>query len=256
MKKLLAFNWKMNPTSVEEVDELLLALKHSLNTLHSQMVQVFPPYVFLGYVQQKLYTDKIYAEVGSQDVFYEEKGAFTGNVSAKMLKSLNVGVSIVGHSETRNVQRLTDSDVNRKLAMCFENGLAPILCVGHQSKKDKEKGEVDYNLLKKQVIKAIEGLEDYVADKGIIIAYEPVWAIGTGKVATPEIVATVALFIKKSVAELIGQEAVEKVKVLYGGSVDDTNIDELKNISEIEGFLVGGASLKPEKFQKMIQSIR
>ena len=205
------------------------------------------------------YTDLFYAlltaqntniKIGAQNMHFAESGAYTGEVSGKMLKSINVEYVIIGHSERRQYFNETDETVNKKVKAAFENGLKPIVCVG-ETLEQREAGKVE-EIITNQTKLALEGLTNEQVEN-TIIAYEPIWAIGTGKTATKEDANDAVKAIRKKIAEIYGQNVADGVIIQYGGSVKSSNANELFSMSDIDGALVGGASLKVEEFQKIIE---
>ena len=188
-------------------------------------------------------------KIGAQNMHYEEKGAYTGEVSAKMLKSIGVEYVIIGHSERRQYFKETDETVNKKIKAAFENGLKPIVCVG-ETLEEREAGKA-FEIIEEQAQKALEGLTaEQVADT--IIAYEPIWAIGTGKTATSEDANEACKKIREKIAKIYGQNVAERVIIQYGGSMKPENAKELLEMSDIDGGLIGGASLKAESFAQIV----
>ena len=181
---------------------------------------------------------------------WEEKGAYTGEVSAPMLKSIGVEYVIIGHSERRQYFAETDETVNKKIKSALAHGLKPIVCVG-ETLEQREAGETE-KVVTNQIAKAFEGIEASDLEK-IIVAYEPIWAIGTGKTATKEDANATIMQIRKKLAEIYGQNEAEGVIIQYGGSVKSSNAKELFEMSDIDGGLVGGASLKAEEFSKIVK---
>ena len=204
------------------------------------------------------YTDLFYAlltaqntniKIGAQNMHFEESGAYTGEVSGKMLKSINVEYVIIGHSERRQYFNETDESVNKKVKAAFENGLKPIVCVG-ETLEQREAGKVE-EIITNQTKLALEGLTNEQVEN-TIIAYEPIWAIGTGKTATKEDANDAVKAIRNKIAEIYGQNVADRVIIQYGGSVKSSNAKELFSMSDIDGALVGGASLKSEEFSKIV----
>ena len=204
------------------------------------------------------YTDLFYSlltaqntniKIGAQNMHWEEKGAYTGEVSPQMLKSIGVQYVILGHSERRQYFNETDETVNKKLKAAFENELKPIVCVG-ETLEQRESG-ITAEIITSQTRLALTGLTDEQV-KSTIIAYEPIWAIGTGKTATSEDANNSIIAIRNKIKELYGAEVSEEVIIQYGGSVKSSNAKELFSTSDIDGGLVGGASLKPEEFSKIV----
>jgi triosephosphate isomerase len=245
-KKIIAGNWKMNKTPKEAV-EFVKELKSRLNGAESDVV-VCVPFVCLPEVKKVLEGSNI--KVGAQNMHWEEKGAFTGEISGQMLTDLGVEYVIIGHSERRAYFAETDETVNKKVHAAFKYGLNPIVCVG-ESLAQREQG-VTADLIRYQVKIALLGLSCEQVKK-LVIAYEPIWAIGTGKTATSEQANEVNAIIRNTVKELYGDEAADAVRVQYGGSVNASNADELFGMPDIDGGLVGGASLKPDDFEKIVK---
>ena len=206
------------------------------------------PYTDLFYCLMNAQNTNI--KIGAQNVHFEEKGAYTGEVSAKMLKSIGVEYVIIGHSERRQYFAETDETVNKKIKAALANGLKPIVCVGETL--EQREAEKTVEIITNQTKLALEGLTSEQV-KGIIIAYEPIWAIGTGKTATSEDANNSIKAIRKEIANIYGSEVAEEVIIQYGGSVKSSNAKELFACSDIDGGLVGGASLKPDEFSKIVK---
>ena len=244
MKKILAFNWKMNPTALEEAISLAKASDYS-------GVIIMPPFIFLEEVGEILKR----ANLGAQDVFWENPpaggGAFTGEVSGTELKNLGVEYVIVGHSERRQKLNETDAMINKKVLAGMEAGLKVILCVGESLLIRRRGKKAVENFIKNQLQKDLKGIENLKFKiENLMIAYEPVWAIGAGYSDTPEDAAEMIKYVKEF---LISNFQFSNIKVLYGGSVDSKNIENFVKYKDIDGFLVGGASLKPEEINEIIQ---
>lgn len=238
-KKIVAGNWKMNKTPAQAV-ELINSLKDKINTTEVDVV-VCPTYVCLPAVLEAVKGTNI--GVGAQNMHFEEDGAYTGEISPSMLVELGVKYVIIGHSERRQYFAETDVTVNKKVIKALEHNLVPILCVG-ESLEEREQGvTIDLVRLQTKV-----GLKDVTAEdaKKVVIAYEPIWAIGTGRTATSAQAEEVCAAIRQVVEEVYGKEVAEAVRVQYGGSVGAGNANELFNMGNIDGGLVGGASLKED----------
>jgi triosephosphate isomerase len=201
-------------------------------------------------VQTTIESDRLKIQLGAQNCFWEEKGAFTGEVSPAFLQKLNVAFVIVGHSERREIFGETDEQVNRKVKAVIKFGMTPIMCVG-ETLEEREEGLANEKVLAQ--LKA--GLAGVTADQvaGMVIAYEPIWAIGTGRTATTDDAQAMCAQIRAAVADLAGADAAAGVRVQYGGSVKPTNIAELMGAPDIDGALVGGASLDPDDFARIVQ---
>lgn len=243
-KKIVAGNWKMNKNHNEAV-ELINSLKSGIDTDTSDVV-VCVPFVNLMAVSEAIKGTKI--NLGAQNMHFEESGAYTGEISPAMLKELGVKYVIIGHSERRAYFAETDEIVNKKIKKALEHNLVPILCVG-ESLEERELN-ITIELVRIQIKKAFAGISAEDAKK-IVIAYEPIWAIGTGKVATKEQAQEVCAEIRKVISEIYGQSVSEEIRIQYGGSVTGDSANELFNMPDIDGGLVGGASLK-EDFIKVV----
>jgi triosephosphate isomerase len=250
-KPLIAGNWKMNLNHFEAI-ALVQRLAFTLNEQDFAAVDVtvLPPFTDLRSVQTLIEGDKYEIAYGAQDVSVHASGAYTGEVSASMLAKLGCSMVVVGHSERRAMHRETDDIVNAKARACLNHSMTPIVCVGEPLEVREAGQQVGYVL--DQVKGSLIGLTaDQVAS--LVIAYEPVWAIGTGRVATPEDAQEVCEAIRNQVAGLWQAETAEKVRVLYGGSVKANNIAEIMEKPDIDGALVGGASLDSDEFVGIVR---
>ena len=238
-KKIVAGNWKMNMTPAKAV-ELIDSLKNEINSNEVDVV-VCPPFVCLPAVLEAVKGTNI--AVGAQNMHFEENGAYTGEIAPSMLVELGVKYVIIGHSERRQYFAETDQTVNKKTLKALEHGLVPVVCVG-ESLEERQQG-VTIDLVRLQTKIA---LKDVTAEdaKKVVIAYEPIWAIGTGMTATSAQAEEVCAAIRQVIAEVYSKEVADEVRVQYGGSVNSGNANELFNMGNIDGGLVGGASLKPE----------
>lgn len=244
-RKVIAGNWKMNMLpneTIKMIDELTPLVKDTKNE-----VILCVPYIDLFYALLTAQDTNI--KIGAQNMHWEENGAYTGEVSGKMLKSIGVEYVIIGHSERRQYFAETDETVNKKIKAAFASELKPIVCVG-ETLKQKESGKTE-EIIKKQTELALKGLTKEQVEN-TIIAYEPIWAIGTGKTATSIDANNSIKSIRCKIAEIYGTEISEKVIIQYGGSVKSSNAKELFTTSDIDGGLVGGASLKSEEFSKIV----
>lgn len=190
-------------------------------------------------------------QVGAQNVHFEKDGAYTGEISAGMLKEIGLRYIIIGHSERREYFGETDAVVNKKIKAVLENGLTPILCVGEvlNERRAKTQNEV----VRKQLEKALDGVDEF-ALANIVVAYEPVWAIGTGETASPEQAQEMHAYIRQVISVLAGSEIAQKVRILYGGSMKPENAEELLRQPDVDGGLIGGASLKPDSFYSIVET--
>src|SRR5579884_2173480 len=246
-KKVIAANWKMYKTPHQAKAFVSGFLPHVWEHTRDEIV-ICPPYVCIHAVVEAARDSKI--DVGGQDMFWEKEGAYTGAVSGSMLRALGCSHVIIGHSERRQYFGETDDTVNRKLRSALADGLKPIVCVG-EVLEEREAGITD-DVLRRQCSIAFRELSSDDA-KRIVIAYEPVWAIGTGRTATPVVANAAHITIREEARSILGAEVANGLRILYGGSVKPDNIKELMAQSEIDGALVGGASLDTLAFEKIIQ---
>lgn len=247
-KKVIAGNWKMNMLPNEAIafiEEFAPLVKDTQNE-----VVLCVPYIDLFYSLLSAQNTNI--KIGAQNMHWKESGAYTGEITPKMLKSIGVEYVIIGHSERRQYYNETDVTVNLKVKAAFENDLKPIVCVG-ETIEQRESG-ITTEIIKNQTRIALNGLTNEQV-KNTIIAYEPIWAIGTGKTATSEDANNSIKEIRKEIEKIYGKDVAECVIIQYGGSVKSSNATELFNMSDIDGGLVGGASLKPEEFAKIVTSV-
>ena len=244
-KKVIAGNWKMNMLPNEAI-EFIQGLEEKVKGTENEVV-LCVPYTDIFYSVLNAQNTNI--KIGAQNMHWEEKGAYTGEVSAEMLKAVGVEYVIIGHSERRQYFAETDETVNKKLKKALEVGLKPIVCVG-ESLEQREQG-ITMQIITTQTEKALEGLTAEEVEK-TIIAYEPIWAIGTGKTATKEDANEAVKQIREKIAEIYGQNTASGVIIQYGGSVKASNAKELFEMSDIDGGLVGGASLKVEEFSNIV----
>jgi len=249
-KPFVAGNWKMNTDSHTSVELVERIASGSVETAgQSVTVAVCPPFVYLQSVAKALSSSSI--AVGAQNMYFESKGAFTGEISVSMLKDVGCLYCLCGHSERRHVIGETDELINKKVAAAITGGLLPILCVG-ELLEEREASQTN-EVVTRQVKGGLAGLN---AEKvqAVTIAYEPVWAIGTGLTATPEQAQEVHEFIRKLLGQMYNEEIAEEIRILYGGSVKPDNAAELMSQKDIDGSLVGGASMKADDFLAIIQA--
>ncbi|WP_327150712.1 triose-phosphate isomerase [Nocardia sp. NBC_01329] len=245
-KPLIAGNWKMNLNHLEAI-ALVQKIAFALPDKYFDKVDVtvIPPFVDLRSVQLLVEGDKLRITYGAQDVSVHESGAYTGEVSAAMLAKLNCAFAVVGHSERRQYHNEDDATVLAKAKQALKHGITPIVCIGEGLNVRDAGTHVEHNL--EQLRGSLKGLTAAEIAK-VVIAYEPVWAIGTGKVATPADAQEVCGAIRSELVQLAGEPVAETVRVLYGGSVNAKNVGELTRQTDIDGALVGGASLKGDEF--------
>ncbi|CAM9482357.1 unnamed protein product [Chrysoparadoxa australica] len=246
---IIAGNWKENPCTLQEAKELATAVVEASKTAADDVeVVLIPPYPFI-YPVVDIAKDTGKATVGGQNCFFEEKGAFTGSVAPEMVHSLGCEYVLCGHSERRSMFKNDPTRINRKVRAVLDHGMKPILCIGELE------GEFKASLVKSvcsiQLARDLQGVTPEEM-KRIVIAYEPVWAIGTGLTATPEIAQGVHSFIRSYLAKLYNQEIADNTVIQYGGSVSPETVDDLMACPDIDGALVGGASLDGSKFSRII----
>ena len=248
-KKIVAANWKMNMLQAEAA-EFIKDLLLEIGDMPSVEVVIVPPFTAIARVVESL--DKAqHIKVGAQDMYWEHSGAFTGEISAAMLRDLFVRYVVLGHSERRQIFGETDEIVNRKVRAALQATLRPILCVG-ETLEQRERGNVE-KILSLQLQGSLAGLgsKDF---HETVIAYEPVWAIGTGRNATPEQAQEAHAFIREILTELSDAHTAERIRIQYGGSVKPDNAEALMSQPDIDGALVGGASLDPRSFAQIVQA--
>ncbi len=250
MKKIIAFNWKSNPVTVKAAIKLAKTVENAIPQKKYSEVVIAPPFVFLEDVGKAIKK----AKLGSQDIFWKNNGPYTGEISWHQEKNLKVKYAIVGHSERRQILGETDGMINKKVLAALKSGLKVILCIGENLTIRKRGKKAVENFIKSQLQKDLKNIENCkLKIENLIIAYEPIWAIGTGQTDTPEDAVGMIKFIKK-VAN--SKYKVENIKTLYGGSVNGKNIKNFLKYKEIDGFLVGGASLKPKEIKNIMQNTK
>ncbi len=243
---LFVANWKLH-NSVRDSLDYVNSIQRNCGPIADREVVIAGPFMALKDVYEQLTRPGF--RVGAQNCFWEDAGAFTGEVSASMLAEVGCAYVILGHSERRRLFAETDDMVNLKIHASLRNGMVPILCVGEEL-STREAGKTS-DAVGAQVHRAIRGIDPKVAGK-IVIAYEPIWAIGTGRSATPTQIQEVHVFIRGEIARIFGDSTAESIRMIYGGSVSASNICELMNEPDVDGALVGSASLKVESFAKII----
>jgi triosephosphate isomerase len=250
-KDLIVGNWKMNASHLEAI-QMVQKLSYRLDHGDYDRVEVVvaPPFTSLRSVQTVIEADRLRIVLGAQNAHWEESGAFTGEVSAPMLAKLSVRHVIVGHSERRQGLGETDEMVARKARAIVEAGMNPIVCVG-ETLEQREGGEAE-NVVVSQVIGSLARL-DPQAVASSSVAYEPIWAIGTGRTALPDDAGTMAGIIRETVSNKVSTEAADSVRLLYGGSVNAANIKDFMAKGDVDGALVGGASLDPDSFAAIVR---
>lgn len=244
-KPLIAGNWKMNKTN-KEAAELIEQLIPVVKNADCDVV-ICPVAICLSDAVKA--TEGTNIKVGGQNMFHKDSGAYTGEVSPVMLTEIGVEYVILGHSERRQYFKETDAEINLKTKAAMSHGLKPIVCVGETL--EEREGGITFDVLKTQLTGSLKDLDASKLEL-LVIAYEPVWAIGTGKTATSQDANDVISFIRKQLAEIISEKSAQETRILYGGSVKGSNVKELMNMPEIDGALVGGASLDPVEFGNIV----
>lgn len=243
-KNLIAGNWKMYKTPSESINFVNELIKNVKN-YQDREILICPPFTSLYPVSQVIKNSNI--KLGAQNVYFEDEGAYTGEVSPLMLKDIGVEFVICGHSERRNIFGETDEIINKKVIKVAEKGMNVILCVGEKL-QEREKGET-FKIVENQIKKCLKNFDKM---ENLVIAYEPVWAIGTGKTALPQQAEEVHIFIREMISKIYNKDIAENLIILYGGSVKPENIDSLMKEKNIDGVLVGGACLKIDSFLRII----
>jgi triosephosphate isomerase len=245
-RPIIAGNWKMNKTSIEARD-LASKLIPLVSGVKDRDIVLAPPFTSIPAVAEAIKGTNM--ALSAQDLFWEEKGAFTGEISAEMLLDLGCKYVIIGHSERRQFFGETDETVNKKVRQALNKGLLPIVCVG-ELLSEREAGKAN-EVIERQVVGALKGVAAAEMQK-IVIAYEPVWAIGTGKTATPDQANEIHAFIRQKIKSMYNGDVAGSLRIQYGGSVTPENVSTLMAKPDIDGALVGGASLKPESFAALV----
>ncbi len=251
-RNLIAGNWKMNnniPEAVVLAQEISNYLERDY--LDHVDVAVCPPFVDLKPVKTVFEFDRLDVAVGAQNVYWQDKGAYTGEVSVGMIKNIGCEYCIIGHSERRNLFGETNEEVNLKAKALIAGGISPVICVGESLAVRDAETYVEF--VTAQVRAAFAGIDEPAA-KTCVVAYEPIWAIGTGRTATPEQAEEVCAAVRSCLADMYGEEASEAVRVLYGGSMNEGNADLLLAMPNIDGGLIGGASLKAKSFIEIVKA--
>lgn len=250
MRPLIVANWKCNPTSLNEAKRLFNLVKNGTKNIKKVEVVICPPFAFLSNIQYLISN----IQLGSQDCFWEEKGAYTGEVSPIMLKNLGVKYVIIGHSERRRHLSETDEMINKKIRAVLEVGLTPILCIGEtRDERDKEETE---NVLQNQITLALRNVSSSKLQASrIVIAYEPIWAIGTGNPCDTEEAQKMSLLIRKIISKIYSNRISKNIRIIYGGSVNRKNAQGYIKEAGLQGLLAGGASLDAEEFISIVKSV-
>lgn len=249
-------NWKMNPGSFFEASELIKAVKNGIKKSENVNVVICPPAVYLSKIKPNAKF-----ELGIQNIFWENRGAYTGEISAKMAKNLGVSYAIIGHSERRQYLGETDEMINLKIKSAMENNLNSVLCIGETL--DEKKKDKTSEVIVRQLEKALNNISisyafcesakgGQIPNSKFQIVYEPIWAIGTGETPTTDEIMSIVLLIRKVIAKFYGREIAEKISILYGGSVDSQNACDFVRKANTDGLLIGGASLNASEFARIV----
>lgn len=265
-KNIVIANWKMNPATFKEAEHLFSVIAREIGGIKEAEVVICPPFPYLmelgkrrpSKVLSGAVPRSFKSQLGAQDCFWEEKGAFTGEISPLMLKNLGCRYVIVGHSERRKNFKETDEMVNKKIKAALKARLQPILCLGEEARDAFDSEGRSLNemslVVAEQLEKDLIGVAAARA-RDVIVAYEPIWAIGTGNPCSPDDAMKAALFIKKTLIKLYNRQTAEKVRVIYGGSVNSANVVDYIQGARMDGVLVGGASLNATEFSKIIERV-
>ncbi len=244
-RKIIIANWKMNPQSLKEAEKLFTEIVKTIFGIKKTKIIICPPFLYLE--KLKKFSKKI--SLGAQDIFWKDSGAYTGEISGEMLYNIGAKYVIVGHSERRAMGE-NNNDINKKIKASIKMGIDPILCIG-ESVRDKNHKYL--NFIKTQIEESLDKISRSFISK-VFIAYEPIWAIGKGAYpATPEEFYEMTIFIRKILSDKFGIEAVKNIKILYGGSVNEKNVENFINEGYADGFLIGRAGLNSKKFSKIVK---
>ena len=244
--KTIVANWKMNPVSFSEAESLIKTIKNGIQESDNNRIIICPPAVYLSKIKANSNFD-----LGIQNIFWEDKGAYTGEISAVIAKNLKIKYTIIGHSERRKYLNETDEMVNLKIQSALKNNISPILCIGETLKEKQE--DKTSEVIIKQLKSAFNGISNIkYSILNICIAYEPIWAIGTGETPSANEIMSVDLLIKKTISNLYDREIAEKISILYGGSVNSKNAFDFVEKTGMDGLLIGGASLNGSEFVRIV----
>jgi triosephosphate isomerase len=246
-KKVIAGNWKMYK-SLSEAKTFAAEFKELIMNVSDREIVICPPFIHIRTLVEAFAGSPV--KIGGQNLFWEDEGAYTAEISGPMLKSAGASYVIIGHSERRQYFNETDDTVNKRLFAALRSGLMPIVCIG-ETLNQRESGST-FNVIDTQVKNGLKGLAGGDVLR-LVVAYEPVWAIGTGKTATPEMAQEVHSYIRSILSDMFGSDATGSIPILYGGSVKPDNIDSLMSQKDIDGALVGGASLKADSFGRIVK---
>ena len=244
---LIIGNWKMNPATVDKAKRLFIDIRTAVKSNKTAEIVIAPPFPYLADANKLSPSGRI--GIGAQDVFFEANGAYTGEVSLSMLRSVGVQYVIIGHSERRALGE-TDEDIYKDTAAVLKQKVTAVVCVGE---KHRDSHGNYFSVVEAQLRAVLRGVQPNQL-KNLVIAYEPIWAIGTGNTATAQDASEMKMFIQKIIADQFDRKAINKVRILYGGSVKKTNAETLLRGSGVDGFLIGGASLKAKEFASIVKT--
>ncbi|MBI2626673.1 MAG: triose-phosphate isomerase [Parcubacteria group bacterium] len=259
-KRLIVANWKMNPQTSTEAKELLVSVLSDASDFKNIELVICPPFVYFSSISAMIYdlSSKFQVSLGAQNMHWEQKGAFTGEISAQMLKEFGVEYVVEGHSERRWIMGETDEMINKKIKTALKSGLIPILAVGEKERNNFDSSGRHINtaddVVIDQLTRALDGVP-VSKIKDVVIAYEPVWAIGTGLADNPDDALSVSLLIRKVISKMTDDKTARAIKILYGGSVNSKNIAEFLKQDGIDGALVGGASIDKDEFTRILEIV-
>lgn len=249
-KPIIIANWKMNPETLKEAKKLFKSSLAKIKKIKEAKIVLCPPFVYFSLFPKKLSKN---IKIGAQNVFQEEKGAFTGEISSLQLSSVDCSYVIVGHSERRKYFKETDQTINQKIKAVLDQKMIPILCVG-ETKIQRDAGEMQ-TVLKRELQEGLRGISaNKIKKTGLLVAYEPIWAIGTGRPCDTEEAQKMNLLIKKILSGIYSSKIINNTKILYGGSVKSKNAANYVKEAGFEGLLVGGASLNASEFSKIVKN--
>lgn len=246
MKKIIVANWKMNPATPKQAIQLFRDTESAAKGVKKAKIVIAAPFIFIPLFKRSRFID-----LGAQDAFWRDSGPYTGEISGRMLKAAGVRYVVVGHSERREHLAETDFMINKKVKATLNAGLKVVLCVGERDRKD----ENFHRFVRNELNEDLKGISKKRA-QNLVIAYEPIWAIGTGKTVKPQDLFEMVTYIRRSLLEIFGQSTLRHIPVLYGGSVNGANTHNFLEVDGVGGLLVGGASLSAKEFTRIIKGVK
>jgi len=248
--KIVIANWKMNPLHSSQAELLVRKISRGIKDVKGVKVIICPPFIYLPLVRKLIDHNKV--ELGGEDLFWAPQGPYTGAISGAMLKNIGCNYVLVGHSERRFFFRETDKIVNNKVRAALREGLIPVLCIGERLKE--ERSGRTFTVLKREIKKGLRGVSQEELER-VFLAYEPIWAIGAEKPCSNKKISDVVLFIREIISRLYNQNVSKKIKILYGGSVNDKNANSIVSETGVDGLLVGRSSLESRQFISLVKSL-